>query len=241
MQIISHSLWIKTVTWLGLTLLGAIAPTLVQGQIVLGQVNTFTDGTTDGWTDGNSPANSVNVATGGPNGLNDRYLQISSGTFGGHAKLISFNDTQWTGNYTAAGVSFIGMQLRNFGTSTLPIRIAIDNSGHTPSIPGYASTVPFMLPADGQWHQAVFAVNAADLTPFNSPASPVLSVLNDVFDFRVLSSASPSTTGDILNAQIGVDNVTALGAAPVPEPASVVLAAFACAAGVALKRRRQIR
>src|SRR5437764_7461399 len=35
----------------------------------------------------------------------DNFLQISSGSFGGASRFITFNDTQWTGNYTAAGVT----------------------------------------------------------------------------------------------------------------------------------------
>src|SRR5688572_20409255 len=57
------------VSWL------AAAPAL---GITGGQVDDFQDGTTQGWSGMSAP---TNVATGGPDGTGDRYLQISSATF----------------------------------------------------------------------------------------------------------------------------------------------------------------
>src|SRR5207248_6272809 len=71
------------------------------------QTDNFEDGTKQGWTDGQGGPNVANIATGGPLGTNDNFLQISSGSFGGASRLITFNDTQWTGNYTAPGVTQI--------------------------------------------------------------------------------------------------------------------------------------
>jgi hypothetical protein len=60
-------------------------------------------------------------------------------------------------------------------------------------------------------------LDAASLTGFNSPQ--LLSVdLANVKDFRILESAAPSGVGDMVTAQIGVDNVTA-----VPEPSAIAL------------------
>src|SRR5438132_13125182 len=98
-----------------------ILPSIALG-ITLGQVDNFEDGTTQGW--GDPAGNSINIATGGPTGVNDNFLQVSSGTFGGASKLITFNQSQWVGNYLSAGVSSISMDLKNLGSSTIPIRIA---------------------------------------------------------------------------------------------------------------------
>ena len=72
-------------------------------QVVLGQVDDFQNGTTMSWTNGFVP-DPVNVATGGPAGAGDRYLQVSSGTFGGGSRSIVFNQVQWIGNYAGQGV-----------------------------------------------------------------------------------------------------------------------------------------
>src|SRR5437870_4753331 len=122
--------------------------------ITAGQVDNFQDGTTDNW--GDPAGNSLNIATGGPAGAGDRYMQVSSGTFGGGPRLITFNQSQWIGNYVSAGVSGVSMDLKNFGPSTIPIRIAIREGTGGSFTPGYSSTVAFSLPADGQWHTAFF-------------------------------------------------------------------------------------
>jgi hypothetical protein len=192
----------------------AVAPTMAQG-ITIGQVDNFEDGTTQGWVEGSS---AVNIATNGPAGGNDHYLPLSSGGFGGTVRLLALNDSQWLGNYAVSGVTGIEMDLKNFGPSTLPIRIAIRESTGGSNTPGYASTTAFNLVADGAWHHSVFSLTANSLTAINSP-QPLATDLANVADFRLLSSAAPSTIGDAISAQIGVDNITA-----VPEPATMVTA-----------------
>ncbi len=178
--------------------------------VVLGQEDTFLDGTVQGWID---PAdNTSNIGTGGPAGLNDQYLQVVSGSYGGGSRFTVFNRAQWLGDYLAAGVTGISMELLNLGPSSLPIRIAIREGTGTASTPGYASTVPFSLPADGQWHAAFFSLDAGSLTPIHSP-KPLAVDLANVADFHILSSSSPNTIGDFVDAKMGVDNILA-----VPEP-----------------------
>ena len=81
--------------------------------LTLGQSDGFEDGTTQGWVvnllgSGSPPAATLptNVATGGPGGANDNYLQLTSnGTGGSGGRLVSINVSQWAGNYTALGVT----------------------------------------------------------------------------------------------------------------------------------------
>ena len=85
---------------------------------VIGQVDNFEDGTTQGWVVGllgaPSPAPPQNIPNGGPLGAGDNYLQLTSvGGSGAGNRLVVINLAQWAGNYTAAGVTFIGMDLRN--------------------------------------------------------------------------------------------------------------------------------
>ncbi len=181
--------------------------------ITLNQVDSF-QGITDNWTDGHAGNNVLVVSTGGPSGTGDPYLQVSSGSFGVEPRLITFNQMQWTGSYTAAGVGSVQMELKNFGTSALPIRITIRDVTGGQGFGGYSSTNAFTLPIDGQWHFATFNLNAASLTAVSSPTDPLAVVLTKVADLRILSSTVPSVTGDQLNARIGIDEITALPPPP---------------------------
>jgi hypothetical protein len=207
-----------------------VARPQVSSAVTLGQKDTFQNGTTDGWVD--NAANTTTITDGGPAGPGDHYLQVVSGSFGGGSRMTAYNQAQWVGNFVSAGVSGVAMDLRNFGSSTLPIRIAIREGTGSSGTPGYASTTAFSLPADGQWHAAIFLLDAGSLTPINSP-HPLSTDLANVRDFRILSSTVPTTVGDFLNAKIGVDNILA-----VPEPAAFeLLGAGALVMGMMMRRR----
>jgi hypothetical protein len=187
------------------------------GQVVLGQVDDFQNGTAQGWSNGVDP-DPVNVPSGGPAGATDAFLQVSSGTLGGGPRLITFNDAQWIGNYASAHVNEISMDLKDLGSQTLSMRIAMRATNGNSGTPGYASTTAFSLPADNAWHHAVFFIDTAHLTGINSPAA-LSTFLTSVGDFRLLSSANPALVGDSLSGRFGVDNITAI-----PEPSGIALA-----------------
>ena len=77
-------------------------------QIVGDQTDDFEDATTQGWSHAiPSPFDPENIATGGPAGANDNYIQMSNtGTNGSPgARHLMFNrDARWMGNYTATGI-----------------------------------------------------------------------------------------------------------------------------------------
>ena len=202
--------------WLAILLVVQL-PGVAECTITLNQVDSFTGGSKDNWTDGHlTGVNVTNITTGGPNGANDPYLQLSSGSLGGDSRPVTLNRTQWTGNYTVAGVGLIQMDLKNFGPTAVPIRITISDLAITsPSASGYSSTTAFTLPADGQWHIADFNLNAASMTAVNSPTDSLSVELTKVAELRFLSStAHPSLV--IRSAQIGIDEIIAL-----PPPPSV--------------------
>ena len=178
--------------------------------VTAGQVDTFQTGTTAGWTDGHGGDNVANIATGGPAGTGDRYLQVSSGSFDLESHLITFNQSQWLGNYVTTKVVGLKMDLKNFGTAGLPMRIAIREGSAGSGTPGYSSTTAFTLPNDGLWHKSVFfPLAASTMTAINGP-KPFATDSASVLDFRLLSSTAPSTIGDALNARFGADNITAI-------------------------------
>src|SRR5207249_325543 len=106
----------------------------------------------------------TNITDGGPSGIGDKFLQVTStgiGTAG--SRLITFNTTQWIGDYNSAGVGAISMDLKyislgNAMTDIQPIRLVIFNRLTST---GYASTDSvaggaFVLPNDGAWHHWTF-------------------------------------------------------------------------------------
>jgi autotransporter-associated beta strand protein len=192
--------------WLPLAVLFALPA--VAECVTLNQVDLF-QGSLDGWTDGHLGNNVALVTTGGPNGASDPYLQVSSGSFGVEPKLITFNQAQWTGDYIAAGVGAVSMSLKNFGGSTIPIRIAIRDGTGGQTVGGYSSTNAFMLPADGQWHTTQFLLDAADMTPVGTGLPSLATELTAVKDFRLLSAMLPAIIGDTISARIGVDDIVA--------------------------------
>ena len=83
--------------------------------IVAGQVDDFEDGTTRNWQTGaGNPNPGTNVAAGGPAGADDNYLLLRANGGGSGGRLVAFNSAQWAGNYLAANVNEIEMQVNSF-------------------------------------------------------------------------------------------------------------------------------
>jgi hypothetical protein len=168
--------------------------------VFLHQIDNFQDGTTQNWADGHvaGPMNHVpvNVSTGGPAGAGDKYLKITGDGSGAGGKIVTFNRSQWLGNYSSNGITGIEMDLENLGASTLSMRIGIKQSTAGAGDPGYVTTVAFSLPADSAWHHAVFGLDAASLTAINSPEA-LSTLLAGPAEVRIINSAAPSLTGDV--------------------------------------------
>ena len=225
--------------WASWVLLGGlfvtILPTTSWG-IVTFQTDDFEDGTRMGWTNGAGGAGIVNVVPGGPMGAGDNFVQFTSGSFGGATRLIMFNDSQWIGDFSSMSVFQIAMDLKNFNNAApVPIRIAIREASSTASTPGYVSTVPFVVANDGQWHHTVFQLDASTMTPINSP-QPFATDIQSVADFRILSSVAPSTIGDAISGQVGVDNISTFEG--IPEPAAIASSGLLLLMGCTSRRRR---
>jgi hypothetical protein len=90
-----------------------------------------------------------------------------------------------------------------------------------------------VLPADGEWHHVSFDLAAVSLI---TGEDSLEAVLRNVTTLRILSSqAGPAWKGDRIAATLGVDNIAAVVAVPLPAAAWMLLAALGATAG--LRRR----
>jgi hypothetical protein len=189
-----------------------------------GQIDTFQDGTTMSWTKGslsNFPA--ANVATGGPAGAGDRYLDIvSNGGAGADSKLVVFNQQQWGGGKTySPAIAGLSIDLNNFGATPLTIRVAFQAANGNEY-----STAGFSLAPTSGWQPAVFSITDPNMTQVAGAAQPFSTALaTGIQTMRILNAAAPSFNGDPIVAHLGMDNIKAFAA--VPEPGMVLLTAGA--------------
>lgn len=197
--------------------------------ITPGQVDTFGDGTTQGWfVPGLSATPPVNILTGGPAGAGDPYLQLTAtGGTGPGSRLSVLNDEQWTGNYPAAGITLIRMDVSNFGPDDLHLRLLLEDLPDEPGPPLNLalSADAIVVPAGSGWRTIEFPIAPADLLP--GGIGTVAGALADVNTLRIFHNPDPTFPGPLVgiptvNVILGVDNITA-----VPEPASATLLALA--------------
>ena len=220
-MIASRLLWVLTVGYLFLYEAGSCQA------VTVGFLSDFEDNTIQSWTNGSSGPDPLNINTGGPLGVNDNFLQITADGSGSVGKLTSFStSSNWLGNYISAGVTAIEMDLKNFGTTALSIRIAFKTGSS-----GYSTTTGFALAADNSWHHASFAVSAAAMTGISGPGT-FNTFMTNPGQMRILHSASPSLNGDTLVSQLGVDNIRA-----VPE-SGMALLSMLTGACLLLRRKR---
>ena len=202
----------------------------------------FEDGTTQGWTIGNPklhPAPPENVATGGPAGADDNFLRVTAlgpGN-GSGSKLSVLNFSQWSGNFLAAGITSITMDVKNFGPEDLVLRLLFvnfpDNPGPPTDVAGTLSGV--FVPAGSGWTTVVFDLS---LSNFFVDFGTAAGALSDVNEFRLFHNPNPTfggpgTGAPAVNAVLGIDNIRA-----VPEPGSVALLALGGLGLIAWRKQR---
>lgn len=209
-----------------------------------GLSDTFEDGTTQGWTvavgpvGGVHPAPPANIADGGPAGAGDNYLQLTSvGGAGAGSRLAAINLGQWTGDYIAAGVNAITMDVRNFGTADLSLRLLIGGPFGAAGPENIAvSSDAVFLPAGQDWTPVTFLIGPGDLTAL---LGTVNAALANAQELRIYHSPAPIFPPPSAVAQIGVDNITA---AAIPEPTTLLLVGTGLAGiGAKLKRKRRAK
>jgi len=210
------------------------------GAVTITQIDTFQDGTTNGWIInllgmGNPPANTIpsNVATGGPAGAGDRYLLLrSSGIEGAPGgRLVGINASQWTGDYLAAGITGLVMDVNNFGPTDLVLRLLIAGPANPmgPPFNIVVSTNGVPVPNGSGWTRISFPIG---LSAFDALSGTVAGALTNAIELRIFHNPFASDPAAAVVASLGVDNISA-----VPEPESLLLIAAGCFVLGLLRRR----
>jgi len=246
----SNKMALSTSAFAVLCLLCLLPPGTARA-VSVGQIDTFEDGTLQGWQQGLSATTADhmrNISTGGPAGSNDNYLEVTSDStlaFGG-SRLTFFNREQWTGDYTAAGITAIAMDVKNFcPCEPLNLRVGINASVADPTgtqiIGGtFTTSASFSLDSSSGWTRVVFSLRPEDLVAVD-PArgnyvmgNDVMVTLANVNELRLMNNdpLNPDWNGLPITSRLGVDNIQVV---PLP-PA---LALFASGLGVLLTRRRK--
>ena len=201
---------------------------------VVGQVDDFEGGTTQGWFInavgmGTPPAAVLptNIATGGPGGLDDNYLRLTSlgGSGSGSRLAVNNADPRWTGNYLAAGVNAITMDVINLGQTELALRLALEDPTVGPPSNVAFSTDAVIVPVGSGWTPVTFLIGPGNLT---AGLGDINAALTGATFLRLYHSPDPGFPNPVfpipaVAAQLGVDNITATA---VPEPSTLALAGF---------------
>jgi hypothetical protein len=176
----------------------------------------------------------TNIGTGGPTGVDDNYLRLTSiGGSGGGSRLTALN-VDWSGNWLAAGITHVRMDANNFGNSDVMLRLLFeDPMGAAPTNMAISAN-GVLLAAGSGWQSLEFDLFGPSglLALFGS----VDAVLTNTTVFRIVHSSTASFPGEPVIAQIGVDNITAVSTV-VPEPSSMVLFAVGALTLMIVRRR----
>ncbi len=216
----------------------AIVPSTAHGASI-GLMDTFQSGTTEGWFAGGLGFGAVPpvpphvVATGGPSGAGDQFLQITAnGNAGPGSKLVAINGTQWAGNYLAAGITTIEMDLKNLGATDLTLRLLFEDPLGGPPADEAVTTFGAFLPSGSDWTHFAFPISVADLTAI---VGNIGAVLGNTTLLRIIDSPTPADAVAI-EGILGVDNIAATA---VPEPATMLCTATGLVALATRYRRRR--
>lgn len=213
----------KVLRWfLGTLLLGGLLlqPT-VGSAVVLGQIDTFQDGTLQNWDAGlggiEPPSPPVVITDGGPGGVGDHYMQITGvgGVPNPGSRLVVVNrNLQWSGNYLAAGVNVITLSLKNTGATGLVIRLSIGDVavGSLPPQNIAVTKDSVVLPAGGDWVSASFNISPSRLV---ATRGTVEAALTNAGELRIMHNPNPTFPPPGVVGQLGVDNVKAFAAVTV--------------------------
>jgi hypothetical protein len=219
-----------------LPLLGVL-PTQSTEAVTVGQLDTFEDGTTQGWVInllgmGAPPAAAlpVNIPSGGPSGADDNFLRLTAlGGSGAGSRLTALNSLQWAGDYLAAGIGSLTMNVNNLGTTDLFLRLVFENPTVGPPDDIAFSTDAVFVPGGSGWVSVVFSIVPSALTAGLGSVTDALSTTTvlRLYHSEAPTFPNPATPPAAVVAQLGVDNILAVAAPATPVSEPVPLASLA--------------
>lgn len=203
--------------------------------VVRGQIETFTS-SNGGWFIGGGPAGAPLVPlpvepTGGPGGSGDAFLRVTStgsGTAG--SRLVANNAGPWTGNYLAAGITHIAMDLKNLGAANVAVRLFFEDPIPLPPQNEARTSFVANLAAGSDWTRFVFRISPPHLV---AELGDVTSALTNTTFFRIYHSTGGDFPGEPIAASIGIDNVHAI---PEPTTTALIMAGLGVLGAVARRR-----
>jgi hypothetical protein len=158
----------------------------------------------------------------------------SSGLPGAGGRLVALNPAQWAGDYVAAGIMKISMDVNNLGSTDLFLRLLFeDPMGAPPENEAFTTSV--FLPAGSGWTSISFLVDPGSLIVEEGSA---LEALQNATILRIFSNpdAEGPDEAEPIAAMLGVDNIEAVA---VPEPSSLILLSTGVATVYRRSRRRR--
>ncbi len=202
--------------------------------VTLGQIEEFTI-PGGGWRSGAS----LNfIATGGPAGAGDGYLEISRPDEPDFLGVYTV-DPAWGGettmpsDYVGAGVGAITMDVVNFGPAPVELRILMEAFDGAVA---WSTTSAFNVSPAGTWRRLRFELSEAEMTEVRNDQEPSLTLadtLGAVERFLIRHDPGPVSStrenpGGAILTTIGIDN---LKAEEIPEPGVPFLIALAAGLG----------
>jgi hypothetical protein len=187
-----------------------IALSASAGAISVGELDNFSM-SLEGWTQGHPPGGVDRITTGGPDGAADAFMQVQAGA-ANPSKLVVYDQGQWAGNYVAASIAAISMDVNNFGATNLQLRLVFGTT-LSPNSGGswLASTTATAVPAASGWQHIQFPIDAASFSVTQGVGATFASVMGSVATMRILHSASLNDQGSAVNALLGIDSIKAVG------------------------------
>jgi hypothetical protein len=150
----------------------------------------------------------------GPAGAGDFALHMSSSELS-VPRLLVINTSEWDGNWTAAGIFQISMDVRNPNNFDLAMRLGIAGPGGVSSGGSGDTHVTQALSVapDNAWHTLTFNVAAANFTALESTSTA--AALANVSHFRIIHNPSASFIGAFVQGAFDIDNIRAIAPDPI--------------------------
>lgn len=173
----------------------------------LHQIDDFqADATTLGWSGLSEFSGPPERVEGGPAGAGDYYLEQH--TIGFH--LATYNATQWSGDYLAAGIGAVELDVNHLaGSDPVALRVAVTGPG------GFFSSANPTPIAAGQWGHYLFGLTDLDLVYVSGGTGNLDATLSAVAKLLIRHDpfAQPTQPGfhpQHIVGTAGFDNIRAI-------------------------------